>query len=179
MKKVTHFHPALRVIHWLMAVAILAMLFIGVAMVSTVSSLHSMLVMIHKPLGIMILLLVMIRLWLRFRYVTPALPASLSGWQQALAHLSHGVLYGLMIAQPLIGWAMLSAAGYPITLGSTLLLPPIVPVNNDWYAVLRSLHSVVALALFIAVLLHLAAALFHALLLRDGVFSSMAGTRKR
>jgi len=178
MKQKHTFHPALRVLHWLMAAAIMAMLFIGVAMVSTVSSWHGLLVAIHKPLGLMILVLVMVRLWLRFTTATPALPATLPAWQKGLAHLSHWALYAMMLAQPLVGWAMLSAAGYPITLGQRVL-PPILPVSNDAYAILRPLHSWIALALFMTVMMHLAAALFHALILRDGVFSSMTGLRKR
>jgi len=179
MKQVTHFHPALRVVHWLMAALILFMLLIGVAMVSTVSSLHALLVSIHKPLGLMIMVLVLARLWLRFCTAVPALPHSIPGWQRAMAHLSHWALYAMMLAQPLIGWAMLSAAGYPVTLGGGLVLPPIVPINNGSYALLRSLHSIVALLLFLTIMVHLAAALLHVLILRDGVFASMAGKRKR
>lgn len=177
MKQVTHFHPALRWLHWLMAAAIVAMLFIGVAMVSTVSSLHALLVSIHKPLGLMILLLVVVRLWLRFYTAVPPLPGSIPVWQRRLAHLSHWMLYAMMLLQPLIGWAMQSAAGYPVTVGGGFVLPPLAPVNNDWYALLRPLHSAVALLLFITVMLHLAAALFHALVRRDGVFESMSGRR--
>lgn len=179
MKQVTHFHPALRWLHWLMAAAIVAMLFIGVAMVSTVSSLHALLVSIHKPLGLMILLLVVVRLWLRFYTVVPPLPAAIPAWQRRLAHLSHWILYAMMFLQPLIGWAMQSAAGYPVSVGGALVLPPVAPVNNDWYALLRPLHSAVALLLFITVMLHLAAALFHALVRRDGVFESMSGSGRR
>lgn len=179
MKKVDYFHPVLRVLHWLMAAAIFIMLFIGVAMVSTVSSLHSLLVSIHKPLGVMILLLVVVRVWVRFTTPAPALPASLPAWQRGMAHLSHWALYLMMLAQPLTGWAMLSAAGYPVTLGYGIVLPPIMGMNNDWYAILRPLHTWVALALFATVMLHLAAALLHAFVLRDGVFSSMAGIRKK
>jgi cytochrome b561 len=179
MKSVAYFHPALRVLHWLMAAAIIAMLFIGVAMVSTVSSLHGLLVSIHKPLGLMILVLVLVRLWLRFYTGTPPLPASVPAWQRGLAHLSHWALYAMMLLQPLVGWAMLSAAGYPVSLGGSIILPAILPINNDWYAILRPLHTLLALALFITVMGHLAAALLHALVLRDGVFESMSGARKR
>jgi cytochrome b561 len=179
MKQVAYFHPALRFVHWLMAAAIMTMLFIGVAMVSTVSSLHALLVSIHKPLGLMILVLVLVRLWLRFYTATPPLPASIPAWQRVLAHLSHWALYAMMLLQPLIGWAMLSAAGFPVSLGGKIILPPILPVDNDWYAILRPLHTLVALALFLTVMLHLAAALLHALVLRDGVFESMSGTRRR
>ncbi len=179
MKQVAYFHPALRLLHWLMAAAIMAMLFIGVAMVSTVSSLHALLVAIHKPLGLMILVLVLVRLWLRFYTATPPLPASIPGWQRGIAHLSHWALYGMMLLQPLIGWAMQSAAGFPVSLGGKIILAPLLPVDNDWYAILRPLHTLVALALFLTVMLHLAAALLHALVLRDGVFESMSGTRRR
>jgi len=179
MKHADYFHPALRIIHWTMAAAIMTMLFIGIGMVASVSSLHSLLVAIHKPLGVMILLLVVVRLWLRFTTVKPVLPASLPAWQRGIAHLSHWALYFMMLAQPLIGWAMLSAAGYPVSLGGSIVLPPIAPVSNDAFAVLRPLHTWLALALFITVMLHLTAALFHALILRDGVFSSMAGRGKR
>lgn len=179
MKQASHFHPALRALHWLMAIAILTMLFIGVAMVSTVSSLHALLVSLHKPLGLMILLLVLVRLWLRFTTAVPALPRAVPGWQRALAHLSHWALYAMMLAQPLIGWAMLSAAGYPVTLGAGIVLPPLLPVSNDAYALLRPLHTLVALLLFVTVMGHLAAALLHALIRRDGVFESMSGQHKR
>lgn len=178
MKPATHFHSALRALHWLMALAIISMLFIGVAMVSTISSWHQLLVAIHKPLGILILLLVLVRLWLRFSTRTPPLPATVPGWQRLAAKASHWLLYLLMLAQPLVGWAMLSAAGYPVTLGAGFVLPPIVPVDNSWYALLRPLHTVLALVLFLTVLMHLAAALLHALVLRDGVFRSMVGGRK-
>lgn len=177
MKTVTHFHPLLRFVHWAMALMIIAMLFIGVAMVSTVSSLHTFLYSLHKPLGVALLVLVLLRLYLRFRYRKPALPVQLPVMQKIIAHLSHWVLYALMLVQPVVGWAMLSAAGYPITLGAGIHLPPLVAKNIDLYAILRPLHTGLALLFFITVMLHLTAALFHALILRDGVLSSMAGRR--
>jgi cytochrome b561 len=62
------FTPLQRLLHWLMALCILAMLFIGVAMVSTVKPKHLTLVSIHKPLGIAILVLALVRLAVRPRY---------------------------------------------------------------------------------------------------------------
>ncbi|MFZ4832594.1 cytochrome b [Rouxiella sp. Mn2063] len=179
MNSPRHFHPVLRLVHWLMALLIMAMLFIGVGMVSTVSSLHETLISLHKPLGIALLLLVVVRLYLRFRYPTPALPAQLPAAQKRVAYLSHWLLYALMLLQPLLGWAMLSAAGYPITLWAGFTLPPLLGKNIDLYALLCPAHTWVALLLFIAILAHLTAALFHALILRDGVFSSMSGNKHR
>jgi len=71
------FTPLQRLLHWLMAVCILAMLFIGVGMVSTVKPKYLTLVSIHKPLGIAILVLALVRLAVRLRYGAPSLPADL------------------------------------------------------------------------------------------------------
>lgn len=170
----THFSPFARILHWTMAPLIIAMLFIGVGMVATVSHAHDTLIAIHKPLGIALLLLVIVRASVRIKRGSPPLPGDMPASQRIAAKASHGVLYALMAAMPLIGWAMLSAAGYPITLYGPLHLPPIAPHDNELFALLRALHSGLAFALFATVLLHLAAALFHGLIRRDGVFSSMA-----
>ncbi len=64
------------------------------------------------------------------------------------------MLYALMLAMPLIGWAMLSAGGYPIVLWGGLHLPPIVPHTPALYAALRNAHSLLAYVLFATVLMH-------------------------
>ena len=174
----TLFHPLLRILHWLMALAVLAMLFIGVAMVADISAAHSLLLAIHKPLGVVIALLVVVRIGLRRYYGVPAMPASVPGWQQTVAHFTHLALYLLMLAQPLVGWAMLSAGGFPVTIGEGLVLPPLLPASVESYAVLRPLHTLLAFSLFALILAHLAAALLHGLILRDGVLSSMTGLRR-
>ncbi|MFK2876672.1 cytochrome b [Rhodanobacter hydrolyticus] len=167
-----------RVLHWLMAAMILAMLFIGVGMVASVSERHAWLLRIHKPLGIAILLLAVVRLAVRLRYPPPPLPADLPMLQKLAAHASHWLLYALMIAMPLVGWAMLSAGGYPVMLSDSLRLPAIFPTDPIAFAVLRHLHSWLAMLLFLTFLAHMAAALYHGLIRRDGVLASMVG-RKR
>ncbi|TDY22221.1 cytochrome b561 [Paraburkholderia sp. BL6665CI2N2] len=170
----THFSPLARLLHWTMAPLIIAMLFIGVGMVATVSRAHDTLIAIHRPLGIALLLLVLLRAGVRITSSSPRLPDDMPAPQRLAAKASHLLLYVLMAAMPLIGWAMLSAAGYPVTLYGPLHLPPIAPQNVELFALLRALHTWLAFALFATVLLHLAAALFHGLIRRDGVFSSMA-----
>jgi cytochrome b561 len=169
-----HFSAFQRLLHWSMAVLIVTMLFVGVGMVSTVSRLHDSLIAFHRPLGIALLALVIVRLVVRLVRGTPPLPADLPLWQRLGAHGSHVALYALMIAMPLIGWSMLSAGGYPIVLFGGVHLPPVVPHNVTLYAWLRAAHTWLAMALYATVLLHLGAALFHALIRRDGVLSSMA-----
>jgi len=168
-----HFTVAQRVLHWVMAVCILAMLFIGVGMVSTVTTSYLALVSIHKPLGIAILVLVVLRIAERLRAGTPPLPADLPAPMKLAAELSHYVLYALMIAVPLLGWGMLSAAAYPVELFPGVLLPPILPQSDSLHTLLWNLHRALAFVFFAIILLHIAAALFHALVRRDGVFQAM------
>jgi cytochrome b561 len=169
-----HFHPAQRLLHWLMAICIIAMLFIGVGMMSTILPSHLTLEAIHRPLGIAILVLVVIRLVLRLKFGAPALPADMPEPMKLAAHLSHYAFYAVMIGMPLIGWAMLSAAAYPIVLVGGLRLPPILPQSDSLHALLWTAHMYLAFAFFALILLHVAAALFHALIRRDGVFEAMA-----
>jgi cytochrome b561 len=160
-----------RLLHWTMAVLILVMLFIGVAMVSSVSD-YAQLVAIHRPIGILILVLVAVRLINRLLSPPPPLPA-MPPLLRFVAHASHWLLYGLMFALPLVGWGMLSAAGNPITLIGSFHLPPILPHDKALYAILRPAHTVLAYLLFATFLAHLGAALTHALIFKDGVFRSM------
>jgi cytochrome b561 len=170
-----------RALHWLMAICILSMLFIGVGMVSTVMPKYLTLVSIHKPLGIAILVLALIRLAVRLRYGAPSLPADLPEPMKLAAQLSHYALYALMIAMPLIGWGMLSAAAYPVVLYGGVHLPAILPQSDGLHTLLWNAHFYLAFAFFALILMHLAAALFHALVRRDGVFDAMApwSTRER
>ena len=89
------------------------------------------------------------------------------------------MLYALMFALPLVGWAMLSAADYPIVLYGSLSLPPLVPHNPALYSVLRNTHSALAFLLFATFIAHFSGAMMHALIIRDGVFESMASWKKR
>jgi cytochrome b561 len=168
------FTPLQRALHWLMAACILTMLFIGVGMVSTIAPKYLPLIAIHKTLGGIILVLALIRLGVRLRYGAPPLPADLPEPMKLAAHLSHYILYGLMIAMPILGWAMLSAANYPVVLFGALHLPAIAPQSASLHTQLWNAHYYLAFLFFAVVLLHLAAALFHALVRRDGVFQTMA-----
>lgn len=169
----TAFSPLQRALHWLMAICIVTMLFVGVAMVSTISPANLTLISIHKPLGIAILVLALIRLGVRLRNGAPPLPSDLPAPMKLGAGLSHIALYGLMIAMPLLGWALLSAAAYPVVLFPGVHLPPIAPLSDGLHTLFRNAHVGLAFVFFAVILLHVAAALFHALIRRDGVFQTM------
>jgi cytochrome b561 len=79
-----------------------------------------------------------------------------------------------MFAMPLLGWAMLSAAAYPVVLLGGVHLPQILPQSDALHTRLWNAHFYLAYVFFAVILAHLAAALFHLLIRRDGVFDSMA-----
>jgi cytochrome b561 len=161
-----------RVLHWLMAILIVAMLFIGVSMVSSLGDYHS-LVAIHRPLGILILILAVIRLVTRLSNPTPPLPATVVPLERVVVKFSEALLYTLFIALPLVGWAMLSAGHYPIVMFGSIHLPPILPAKPELYATLRKTHTVLAYLLFLTFLAHMSAVLFHTFILRDGLLKRM------
>ena len=173
MNRPRHFNLLARALHWSMALAILAMLFVGAGMVVSLQY-RVQLLDLHRPLGIAILLLAIVRLVNRLSRPTPALPADLPAIPKFAAHASHWLLYGLMLAMPLIGWAMLSAGGYPVVLFDGVNLPAILPHSPAMYGFLRPLHGVLAYVLFFTILAHLGAALYHAWVRRDEVFGQMA-----
>ncbi|MCP3748901.1 cytochrome b [Pseudomonas sp. SBB6] len=163
------FHPLARVLHWLMAVLILAMLFVGVSMVSDLSPRHTWLISLHKAIGLALLLLVIVRIGVRLSLPHPPLPDDLPPLQRWAAKASHLLLYGLMLAMPVLGWGMQSAGGYPLA----LQLPALLPHDLQLYALLRQAHGWLAYVLFASVLVHLGAALVHGLVRRDAVLRSM------
>lgn len=167
------FTPLQKLLHWSMAAGILAMLFVGVGMVSTIDRDYLVLLGLHKPLGVVLLMLVVLRLLVRWRSGAPALPDGMPVPMKLAARLSHVLFYILMVAMPLLGWAMLSAANYPVV-AAGIRLPAIVPVSAELHNLLWNAHRVLAMVLFALFLLHLAAALFHAWVRRDGVFEAMA-----
>jgi cytochrome b561 len=169
----TQFALFSRILHWLMAAMLLAMLFIGVAMVSSLGDYHK-LVALHRPLGILILFLAAIRLVNRMFTTLPAFPPTMSPLERRVATASEKLLYALMFALPLVGWGMLSAGHYPIVMFGPVHLPPILPVNPALYAILRKTHTILAYLLFVTFLAHLGAVLFHTFIIRDGLLNRMA-----
>ncbi len=168
------FTASQRLLHWLMAICILSMLFIGVGMVSTITPKYLTLVQIHRPLGIAILVLALIRLALRIRYGAPSLPADLPEPIKLAAYSSQYIFYALMIGMPLIGWGMLSAAAYPVVLFGSVHLPSILPVSPSLHTLLWRAHYYLAFVFFATILMHFAAILYHKLVRNDGVFEAMA-----
>lgn len=161
-----------RLLHWSMAVLLLATLFIGVAMNSSLQW-RPQLLNLHLVFGVSIFILAVVRICNRLLSAPPALPEGLTrGHRFGLAAVHLG-FYVLMTLLPLIGWAMLSAGGYPTPSVFSERLAPLVQPDPGLYTTLRDSHALLAYGFFALILLHLAAALFHRWVKRDGVFNRM------
>ena len=169
----TRFVLPSRILHWLMAPMVIVQLLIGVTMIASLSY-YPLLLAIHRPLGVLILAFAAVRLANRLTHRLPPFLATMGRAERRIASWSEYLLYALLLVQPLIGWAMLSAARFPIVLVGPLRLPGIAPHDLDLYAVLRQAHNVFAFLLFLTFTAHVCAVLFHTLVLRDGLLDRMA-----
>jgi cytochrome b561 len=159
--------------HWLLALMIVCSFCVGLYMADlSMSPLRLKLFNWHKWAGITILALSALRLLWRLTHRPPA-DVPMAAWQRHAAHLMHRALYLLFFLVPLAGWAYSSATGFPIVVFGVLPLPDFVPVDRGLAEVLKSSHHLLAFALALVVLGHVAAALKHQFIDRDGLLQRM------
>lgn len=173
------YHGVAILLHWVLGAALIAVFALGVYMADLPFSPQRLkLYSWHKWAGVVILLLSMLRLVWRLTHRPPALPArieqAMPRWQAIAHHATHHGLYLLFFAVPLIGWAYSSAAGFPIVLFGVLPLPDFVPVDQALAELIKPWHQISAFAMAALVLLHVAGALKHALIDRDGLLQRMS-----
>jgi cytochrome b561 len=172
------------VLHWLLALAIVGTFGVGLYMHDLPFSVTRVkLFNWHKWAGMTILALSTLRLLWRLSHRPPPLSAAVLAtmprWQQGAHHGTHLAMYLLFFAVPLFGWAYSSAAGLQIVWFGVLPLPDLLPVNKDLgNLMLKPLHRAAAYMLAGLVLLHVAAALKHQFVDKDGLLLRMwPGTR--
>ncbi|RTL16869.1 MAG: cytochrome b [Burkholderiales bacterium] len=162
------------VLHWLLALAIVGAFLVGLYMTDLPFSPQRLkLYNWHKWAGVTILALSALRLLWRLTHRPPA-DAPMPAWQARAAHAVHLLLYLAFFAVPLTGWAMSSAKGFPIVWFGKLPLPDFVPKDHDLGELLESVHAWLAYGLAALVLAHVAGALKHQFIDRDGLLSRMS-----
>lgn len=161
-----------RVLHWLAAVLVFGTLVVGFVLANSLAD-YAVLLSVHKVLGALVFVVFVIRVLNRLTDRGPALPTTVGRVERIAVVGSELAMYALLLVQPLLGWAMLSASGVPVVLGGALRLPPVVPVNTELFGLLRDAHSVVAYALVAMIAAHVSAVLWHTLTLRDGMLRRM------
>jgi cytochrome b561 len=165
-------------LHWLLALALVGTFSVGLYMHELPMSPQRLkLYNWHKWAGIVILALSLVRLAWRLTHPPPA-DVPMPAWQRLAMHLTHRTLYALFFAVPLAGWAYSSAAGFPVVLFGVLPLPDFVPVDRSLAETLKQTHALLAITLSGLVLLHVAAALKHHWIDRDGLLHRMGPSRR-
>ena len=163
-----------RLFHWLTAALVLVMIPIGIVMANAnVGPAQDTLYHLHRSIGATLLPLVLVRLLYRMNHPPPPLPAGVAAGQRRIAHVTHGALYGLLLLQAMVGCIATSAYRAPILVFWLFELPPIWPVDRPFSEALFAVHRVIGFALVILIVLHIGAALFHHVVLKDVVLRRM------
>ncbi len=132
----------------------------------------------HKSVGITILVLAILRLTWRWFDPPPPLPP-MPRWQALASRVSHASLYLLLFAMPLTGWMMSSASNYPVSWFGFFQLPDLVGPDHDLKETLEEVHETLFNILAAIAGLHIAAALKHQFLDRNGLLFRMLPWRSR
>jgi cytochrome b561 len=162
-------------LHWTIALLILLVQVpAGITMVALgPGTLQNVLYNVHKNTGLVIFALAVIRLGWRSTQPVPALPADLPQWQATAARVTHGLLYLLLFLMPITGFLYTALGGFPVPLFMLYDLARLVPENKPLAEVFKYAHLSLQFVLYAVVVLHVAGALQHHLMRRDGVLRRM------
>lgn len=153
---------SIRLLHWLIALFIIALLTVGFVMtgMDKADPLRGTLYGLHKSFGVTVLMLAVLRLSLRLKLGTPPLPAVIPALERTLAGLGHGTLYAFMFLMPISGYVMSTSYGLPVKWFG-LALPRLVDVDKARGALAADIHYFAAYALIGLLAAHVGAVAFH------------------
>ncbi|MEY5100777.1 MAG: hypothetical protein RJA36_3496 [Pseudomonadota bacterium] len=161
-------------VHWLSAAAVLSAFTLAWLREQVESdALGATLLAWHRQFGLLVLLLLAVRLFERWRWVAHDELEKLPLPLHLAAVVTHWLIYALLLAMPLLGWAMTNAQGHAVQLWQAIALPTFVSVDPDLADSLQEWHERCAWAMLAMVGLHALAALWHHYFRRDGVLASM------
>lgn len=161
---VLRYHRGLRLLHWLMAIVILGLIALGLIMgeVDKADPLRGQLYALHKSFGVLVLLLLAVRVIVRFLTHIPPLPDTLKVWEIKAAHAGHALLYFFMLAVPLSGYAMSAAGGHGVKMFG-FSMPQIFPENKSIAGIAHEIHEVIPFVLLGVITLHVMGVVKHRL----------------
>lgn len=170
MNQPVRYSGALRALHWLSALAIVALIVVGVYMADLADNDPSRpaIYAMHKSVGVLTLFLLAARLiWLRLT-PAPGLPAVFGEREKAVTKGIRSMLYLLMFLVPVSGWVMSNAAGYPVSFFGLFDLPTLLEKSRPIGRFTHEMHELMGFAIAGLVLLHVAGAVKHRLADKGG-----------
>lgn len=171
---VTPYSLPARWLHWLTAIAVLLVIPFGFIMMRLPSGpAQDQLFDLHRSIGFLILCLAVLRVFVRIVKGAPPTPPGLPAWQRVVSHAVHYLLYVLIFAMPLLGWATSSAFGARVSVFGLFTLPDLVAENRPLSDTLGEIHAYLGWTMAVLVAIHIGAALMHGVIQRDGVLSRM------
>jgi cytochrome b561 len=171
MTLVLRYHSLLLALHWILAVLVIAALALGALVMVKIPNTDPMKVEAlrsHMIGGTLILVLTLVRLVVRVRSEHPALASAGHPILDWLAWASHRLLYGAVLGLAMSGVIMALQTGLPGIVFGGGTLPA-----DFWVYPIRSVHYLFSRALMAVIALHIVGALYHTLLLRDGLLRRM------
>lgn len=170
----TTYGSVAKFMHWTAFLLVAALLAAGFIMTDMDSSPDKFRIYgLHKSFGITVLCLMLLRLSWKLCNVTPSLPDAMRRIEKFMAHAAHWLLYALLIAMPLSGWLMSSAAGFPVSVFGWFTLPDLVAPDTHLKRDMADLHEFLALVIIAVVTLHALAALLHHFYHKDNILRRM------
>jgi cytochrome b561 len=166
------YDPFARLLHWLIVLLLIAQYIVAWTMPDIHRGTQPLgLIAVHLDLGAFIIVITVVRVIWRLVRKEPA-PAEGTALTRGVAYLTHGLLYLLLIVQPVVGWVNASSRGWQVTLAG-VNLPPLVATGSSLGHQMGDVHALLAWAMLALIGLHVAAALYHHFLLRDRVLRRM------
>jgi cytochrome b561 len=158
-----------RLFHWVTALLVAVMIPVGIAMTSQgFEEWGDLLYIVHKGTGSVLLVLVTLRVaWKLFHPVRP-LPEGVPEVQRRIAGATHWAILLLLLVMTVTGYVRTVGDGFPIELLDALGIPPLIGEHPELARRLSVVHKFTAWALAALVAAHVAAAVQHALVARDG-----------
>jgi cytochrome b561 len=164
--------PLARALHWITAVLLLGLFGLGISMTRWVADENKIQVYSwHEWVGITVFALTAVRLFWRLTH--PAPPIAIPAWEKFTAAAVYVAMYAILLAQPIVGWLMSTAYGFPVVYLGLVPIPAPVPEDRVLAERLDRLHIALAIALAALFAAHLAGVLYHHLVRRDAVLSRM------
>jgi cytochrome b561 len=174
------YDPVARALHWAVAGLAVIVVALGWAIPGAPRGTGSreLLLTLHRSFGLLIIAVILCRAWWRLSHTPPPLPSSLARIEVWAAHSTHLLLYVFFVLLPLSGYLNAAAAGHAVSFFGIFMIPPLIAESPRLSQIANGVHLAGQFLVYALVGVHIAAALMHGLIRRDGVFERMLPRRR-